>query len=67
VSAAIVTGAGGLIGAECARELVRAGFDLRPFQARYPDWQVRHGIESILREIHDRNTDRWLPACAAAA
>jgi CDP-paratose 2-epimerase len=41
--------------------------DLRPFQARYPDWQVRHGTESILREIHDRNTDRWLPACAAAA
>ena len=39
--------------------------DLRPFQARYPSWQVRYGTEAILREIHDHNADRWLPACAA--
>ena len=40
--------------------------DLRPFQARYPAWEVRYGIEAILREIHEHNADRWLPACAAA-
>ena len=39
--------------------------DLRPFQARYRSWQVRYGTEAILREIHDHNADRWLPACAA--
>ncbi|MEA2195440.1 MAG: CDP-paratose 2-epimerase [Solirubrobacteraceae bacterium] len=41
--------------------------DLRPFQARYPSWTVRHGIEAILREIYERNADRWAPLCAAAA
>lgn len=40
--------------------------DLRPFQARYPTWQVRHDIESILREIHDHNAERWAPTCAVA-
>ncbi|MEA2143062.1 MAG: CDP-paratose 2-epimerase [Solirubrobacteraceae bacterium] len=40
--------------------------DLRPFQARYPAWEVRHGIEAILGEIHEHNADRWMPACAVA-
>jgi CDP-paratose 2-epimerase len=39
--------------------------DLRPFQESYPAWEVRHGIGAILREIHEHNVDRWLPACAA--
>jgi len=41
--------------------------DLRPFQASYPSWSVVHGIESILREIHDANAERWQPSCAAVA
>ena len=41
--------------------------DLLPFQAGYPSWEVRHGIEAILREIHDHNADRWQPRCAAVA
>jgi CDP-paratose 2-epimerase len=40
--------------------------DLLPFQGHYPSWQVRHGIEAILREIHDHNAERWQPACAVA-
>ena len=36
--------------------------DLRPsrFRADYPDWRLSYGIEEILREIHDANTDEWL-------
>jgi len=34
--------------------------DLVPFEADYPDWSPRHGIEDILREIHDRNVERWV-------
>jgi len=41
--------------------------DLRPFQADYPAWEVRRGVEAILREIHDHNAERWLPVRAAAA
>jgi len=41
--------------------------DLRPFQARHPSWRPRHGIESILREIHAHNAERWLPLSEAAA
>lgn len=39
--------------------------DLRPFQARHPSWATRYGIESILREIHDHNAERWGPVSAA--
>jgi len=38
---------------------------LRPFQARYPSWSVRHGTEAILREIYEHNAGRWRPACVA--
>jgi CDP-paratose 2-epimerase len=33
--------------------------DLAEFRADYPGWQVQHGIEATLREIHDANVDRW--------
>jgi len=33
--------------------------DLREFRADYPSWQLRYGIEDILREIHERNVELW--------
>jgi len=39
--------------------------DISEFQRDYPDFGLRYGIEAILREIHDHNADRWVPACAA--
>jgi CDP-paratose 2-epimerase len=33
--------------------------DLREFREDYPDWRLDYGIEEILREIHDRNLERW--------
>ena len=41
--------------------------DLRPFERDYPDWAVTHGLEDILREIHDRNAERWLASSLATA
>jgi CDP-paratose 2-epimerase len=38
--------------------------DLEPFQADYPDWELRYGIEEILREIHEANAERWTSAPA---
>lgn len=40
--------------------------DLRPFQTSHPSWRPRHGIESILHQIHDHNAERWLPMSGAA-
>jgi CDP-paratose 2-epimerase len=34
--------------------------DLRPFQSDYPGWTLEYDLESILREIHDANADRWI-------
>jgi len=34
--------------------------DLAPFQADYPDWKIRYGIEEILQEIYEQNLDRWV-------
>jgi CDP-paratose 2-epimerase len=34
--------------------------DLEAFETDYPDWSVEHDVESILREIHDRNAERWI-------
>ncbi len=34
--------------------------DLGPFEADYPDWSLRYGIEEILTEIYERNAERWL-------
>lgn len=33
--------------------------DLSELQADYPDWGLRYDIESMLREIHDQNVERW--------
>lgn len=33
--------------------------DLSQFEADYPDWQLRYGIEEILREMHEQNVERW--------
>jgi CDP-paratose 2-epimerase len=33
--------------------------DLAPFQADYPDWELRYGIEEILQEIYEQNLERW--------
>jgi CDP-paratose 2-epimerase len=34
--------------------------DLEPFKRDYPQWDITHDVEDILREIHDHNTERWL-------
>jgi CDP-paratose 2-epimerase len=36
--------------------------DLEEFQRDYPDWELEYDLESILREIHDQNLERWLAA-----
>jgi CDP-paratose 2-epimerase len=33
--------------------------DLTPFEADYPDWKLRYGVEDILRQIYEHNLDRW--------
>jgi CDP-paratose 2-epimerase len=34
--------------------------DLAPFEADYPSWSPRHGIDDILSEMYERNSERWL-------
>jgi CDP-paratose 2-epimerase len=34
--------------------------DLEPFKRDYPGWDIHHDVRDILREIHDRNAERWL-------
>lgn len=36
--------------------------DLEPFRRDYPEWDITHDIEAVLREIHDQNVDLWLSA-----
>ncbi len=36
--------------------------DLAPFQRDYPEWEIRYGIEDVLRQIHDHNVERWRQA-----
>jgi CDP-paratose 2-epimerase len=36
--------------------------DVSSFKRDYPAWDVEHGIEDILREIHDANVERWTAA-----
>jgi len=38
--------------------------DLEPFERDYPEWQLRYGIEEILREMHEQNVERWTAAPA---
>jgi CDP-paratose 2-epimerase len=34
--------------------------DLEPFKRDYPGWDITHDVDGILREIHDRNAERWV-------
>jgi CDP-paratose 2-epimerase len=34
--------------------------DLEPFKRDYPSWGISHDVRDILREIHDRNAERWV-------
>jgi CDP-paratose 2-epimerase len=34
--------------------------DLGPFKRDYPGWDITRDVRDILREIHDRNTERWV-------
>ena len=36
--------------------------DLAPFQADYPDCELRYGIEEILQEMYEQNVERWTAA-----
>jgi CDP-paratose 2-epimerase len=36
--------------------------DLEPFKRDYPGWDVSFDVADILRQIHDRNAERWLAA-----
>jgi CDP-paratose 2-epimerase len=36
--------------------------DVSDFEADYPAWQPRYGIEEILTELHAVNAERWLAA-----
>jgi CDP-paratose 2-epimerase len=36
--------------------------DLSEFQADYPGWELRYGIDQILEEIHEENVERWTAA-----
>jgi len=38
--------------------------DLAPFEADYPGWGLRYGIEEILAEMHEQNLERWTAAPA---
>jgi CDP-paratose 2-epimerase len=38
--------------------------DLREFEADYPGWSLRYGIDEILSEMHEQNVERWTGAAA---
>jgi len=38
--------------------------DLEPFQADYPGFELRYGIDEILREMYEQNVERWTAAPA---
>ncbi len=41
--------------------------DLDEFRTDYPDWTPVYDLETTLREIHDRNVERWLAEARADA
>jgi CDP-paratose 2-epimerase len=41
--------------------------DLAEFESDYPSWSPRYDLEVTLREIHDRNAERWLSGAVRAA
>jgi CDP-paratose 2-epimerase len=38
--------------------------DLAPFEADYPGFGLRYGIDEILQEMYEQNVDRWLTPAA---
>jgi CDP-paratose 2-epimerase len=38
--------------------------DLAPFQADYPGWKLRYGVEDILQEMYEQNLERWTVSAA---
>jgi len=38
--------------------------DLAPFQADYPGFQLRYGVENILAEMYEQNLERWTVSTA---
>jgi CDP-paratose 2-epimerase len=38
--------------------------DLAPFQADYPGWKLRYGVEDILKEMYEQNLERWTVSAA---
>ena len=34
--------------------------DLAPFEADYPEFELRYGIEEILQEMYEQNVERWM-------
>lgn len=38
--------------------------DLSKFQEHFQNWQVRHDVPQILREIYEQNIERWESECA---
>lgn len=34
--------------------------DLEPFKRDYPGWDIAYDVPDILRQIHDRNVERWV-------
>jgi CDP-paratose 2-epimerase len=38
--------------------------DLAPFEADYPEWKPRHGIDDILKQMYEQNVERWSVAAA---
>ncbi len=38
--------------------------DLAPFEADYPEWKLRYGIDQILEEMYEQNLERWTAAPA---
>jgi len=39
--------------------------DLEEFRADYPDWKPTYDLMATLREIHDRNVERWIAESAS--
>jgi CDP-paratose 2-epimerase len=39
--------------------------DLASFRRDYADWRLTYGIGDVLRDIHDRNVERWTAEAAA--
>jgi CDP-paratose 2-epimerase len=38
--------------------------DLTSFEADYPGWKLRFGVEDILREMYEQNLERWMVSIA---